>query len=127
MRAVGVREFGGADALEVVDVPEPHAGPGEIRIRVHAATVNPTDTGLRAGLYGSRMKSEPPHVPGMDAAGVVDEVGPNADWHVGDEVMAIVLPPSRAAVPTPTESSCRRTRWPANRATPTSPPRRPSR
>jgi NADPH2:quinone reductase len=92
MRAVGVTTFGGPEALETVEVPEPHAGPGEVRIRVAAATVNPTDTGLRAGLYGARLQSPSPHVPGMDAAGVIDEVGEGAGWAVGDEVMAIVLP-----------------------------------
>ena len=44
MRAVGVTTFGGPEALEVVELPERHAGPGEVRIRVHAAAVNPTDT-----------------------------------------------------------------------------------
>lgn len=93
MRAVGVTEFGGPEKLQVVDLPEPHAGPGEVRIRVHAATVNPTDTGLRAGLYGERIGDRPPpYVPGMDAAGVISEVGNGVEWSVGDEVMAIVLP-----------------------------------
>ncbi|MDF1903241.1 NADP-dependent oxidoreductase, partial [Mycolicibacterium smegmatis] len=43
MKAVGVYEFGGPDALEVIDLPEPQAGPGEVRIRVYAAAVSPTD------------------------------------------------------------------------------------
>lgn len=80
----------------MVELPDPQPGPGEVRIRVHAATVNPTDTGLRAGWYGARVKSSPPHVPGMDAAGVIDAVGDpvgdRAAWEEGDEVMAIVLP-----------------------------------
>lgn len=93
MRAVGVTEFGGPDALQVLDLPEPHAGHGEVRIRVHAATVNPTDTGLRSGGYGQRPGDhDPPYIPGMDAAGVIDEVGEGCSWQVGDEVMAIVLP-----------------------------------
>jgi NADPH2:quinone reductase len=92
MRAVGVTTFGGPEALELVELPEPHPGPGEVRIRVAAATVNPTDTGLRAGVYGPRLQSPSPHVPGMDAAGVIDEVGAGTAWVVGDEVMAIVLP-----------------------------------
>jgi NADPH2:quinone reductase len=92
MRAVGVTTFGGPEVLELVELPEPHPGPGEVRIRVAAATVNPTDTGLRSGVYGSRLQSPSPHVPGMDAAGVIDEVGADTDWVVGDEVMAIVLP-----------------------------------
>ncbi|MDF1903595.1 NADP-dependent oxidoreductase, partial [Mycolicibacterium smegmatis] len=43
VKAVGVYEFGGPDALEVIDLPEPQAGPGEVRIRVYAAAVSPTD------------------------------------------------------------------------------------
>ena len=42
MRGVGVIEFGGPEALQVVELPEVHAGPGQVRLRVHAATVNPT-------------------------------------------------------------------------------------
>ena len=91
MKAIGVVAFGGPEALQVVDLPEPHPGKGEVRIRVRAAAVNPTDTGLRAGLYGPVLQSTAPHVPGMDAAGVIDEVGEEVDWAIGDEVMAIVL------------------------------------
>jgi len=93
VRAVGVLEFGGPDALRVLDLPEPHAGPGEVRIRVHAAAVNPTDTGLRSGAYGRRPGDhDPPYVPGMDVAGIVDEVGEGSPWRAGDEVIAVVLP-----------------------------------
>jgi NADPH2:quinone reductase len=96
MRAAGVTEFGGPEALHLMDVPEVHAGPGEVRIAVRAAAVNPTDTYARNGTYASRpgAPSEMPWIPGMDVAGVVDEVGPDTDGRlsVGDEVMAIVLP-----------------------------------
>jgi NADPH2:quinone reductase len=92
MKAVAVVTFGGPEALEMVEVPEPHPGPGEVRIRVAAAAVNPTDTGLRAGFYGSRLQSPSPHVPGMDAAGLIDEVGEGVAWTLGAQVMAIVLP-----------------------------------
>ena len=95
MRAVGLIAFGGPEVLHVVDLPEVHAGPGKIRLRVHAATVNPTDTNLRNGSYAERMKDvPPPHIPGMDAAGVVDEIGPDTatDLHLGDAVMAMVIP-----------------------------------
>ena len=50
MRAVGVTEFGGPEKLHIVELPDPVTGPGQVRIRVHAAVVNPTDTGLRAGV-----------------------------------------------------------------------------
>ena len=70
MRAIGVTEFGGPENLQVLDLPEPHAGPGEVRIRVHAATVNPTDSGLRSGRYAARHADQPgPFIPGADAAG----------------------------------------------------------
>lgn len=95
MRGVGVVEFGGPEALQVVDLPEVHAGPGELRIRVHAATVNPTDTYVRNGDRAEALRKDPPpYIPGMDAAGVVDEVGADAstDLAVGDAVMAMVIP-----------------------------------
>ena len=77
MRGVGVMEFGGPEALEVVELPEAHAGPGEVRLRVHAATVNPTDTFVRGGARADALRASgpPPYIPGMDAAGVVDEIG----------------------------------------------------
>jgi NADPH:quinone reductase-like Zn-dependent oxidoreductase len=95
MRAVGVTEFGGPEALHLVDVPEEHAGPGQVRLRVTAAAVNPTDTHLVLGDYAGRDPvKQPPWVPGMDAAGVVDEIGDGADTDlaVGDRAMAVVVP-----------------------------------
>ena len=95
MHVIGVDEFGGPEALKVFTVPEPHAGSGQVRIRVHAATVNPTDTFTRNGARAEVLKEfSPPYVPGMDAAGVIDEVGAGADTDlkVGEAVMAIVIP-----------------------------------
>ncbi|PZE62702.1 NADP-dependent oxidoreductase [Curtobacterium sp. MCBD17_021] len=92
MKVVGVETFGGPRALAVHEVPEVHAGAGSVRIAVRAFAVNPTDTGVRAGERDS-SKATAPYVPGMDAAGVIDEVGPDVEgWSVGDEVMAIALP-----------------------------------
>lgn len=117
---MGVTEFGGPEALHLVELPEPHAGAGEVRIRVHAAAVNPTDTGLRAGSSAARLGDRsPPYVPGMDAAGVVDEVGAGSRLHPGDRVMAIAVPtgphggayadqlvvPDASAVPMPAGAS----------------------
>src|ERR1700761_2835869 len=95
MRAVGITEWGGPAALRVVDLPSPEAGPGEVRIRVHAAAVNPTDTLLRDGSRAEMLRDvPPPHVPGMDAAGVVAQIGSGVQTglQVGDPVMAVVLP-----------------------------------
>lgn len=94
MRAVGVLEFGGPEALVVVEVPERHAGPGEVRIRVAAAAVNPTDTIHRCGRRADMLSVDPPpYVPGMDVAGVIDEIGEGVTrFSIGDEVMGIVIP-----------------------------------
>jgi NADPH:quinone reductase len=95
IRAVGVNVFGGPEVLEVVELPERHAGAGEVRIRVHAAAVNPTDTYTRNGARAELLAPDPPpYVPGMDAAGVLDEIGAGVDTDLaaGDRVMAIVVP-----------------------------------
>lgn len=78
-----------------MELPDPEAGPGELGIRVHAAAVNPTDTGLRSGGRAALLKDiPPPYVPGMDAAGILDQIGAgvSTDLQVGDHVMAIVVP-----------------------------------
>ena len=95
MRAVTFSRFGGPEVLEVSELPEPLPGPGEVRIRVAAATVNPTDIGFRAGRQATAVREMgvlPPYIPGMELAGVVDAVGKGTDWHPGDRVMAIVNP-----------------------------------
>src|ERR1700704_589102 len=93
MRAVGLTRYGGPEVLGVYDVLDPTPGVGQVRVRVHAATVNPTDTGMRegaqAGLIGDRP---PPWVPGMELAGVIDAVGPGTDWSVGAPVFGITSP-----------------------------------
>ena len=114
MRVVGVNEYGGPEELRVFDVPEPHAGPGQVRIRVAAATVNPTDTYTRNGSRAEMLRQYPlPHVPGMDAAGTVDEIGEGTvtTYGIGDAVMAIVLPGPHGAyseyIVVPAESAVR--------------------
>lgn len=92
MKAIGLTEFGGPEVLRVLDLPVPQAGPGEIRIRVHAATVNPVDTLVRRGI-AFISDAEPPYVPGMDAAGVIEQIGEGTDTDltVGDHVMAVAV------------------------------------
>jgi NADPH:quinone reductase len=92
MRAVGVTEFGGPEALNEVDVDEPHAGPEEVRIAVRAASVVPADGLFRNGALAARLTTPPPWIPGTEIAGVVDEAADGAPWKVGDEVVAIVVP-----------------------------------
>jgi NADPH:quinone reductase-like Zn-dependent oxidoreductase len=95
MRAAGVLEFGGPEALQLVDVPAEPLGTGQVRVRVTAATVNPTDTFARNGSYAARDEVKQfPYVPGMDVAGVLAEVGEGVqlDIEVGEHVMGIVVP-----------------------------------
>ena len=97
MRAVTFSRLGGPEVLEVSQLPEPQPGPGELRIRVAAATVNPTDISFRSGRQLSvaqlaEMGVQPPYIPGMELAGVVDAVGEGTSWRAGDRVMAIVNP-----------------------------------
>ena len=73
MQAILAREFGGPEVLKLEDVPDPAAGAGQVRVRIHAAGVNPYDTYMRTGSYP--IKPDLPYTPGADAAGVIDQVG----------------------------------------------------
>ena len=95
MKAVGFKNFGDPEVLEVMDIPEVSAGEGEIRIRNYASAVNPTDIVSRSGLIKQFIKDFTlPCVPGMDVAGIVDEIGPGVETgiKVGDKVIAMVMP-----------------------------------
>ncbi|MFD6160528.1 NADP-dependent oxidoreductase [Nocardia sp. NPDC060256] len=87
MKRVSFAEFGGPDVLRLEDAEEPHAGPGQVRIAVRAAGVNPVDWRVREG---QKLQAHPLELPagvGIDAAGVVDEVGAGVDGiAVGDNV-----------------------------------------
>lgn len=83
MKAAYFNRFGGPDVLEVVDLPDPHPGPGQVRIAVRAAGVNASDWKKRSGLMGGEL----PQTLGYEAAGVVDELGEGVvDAAVGDRV-----------------------------------------
>ena len=93
--ASGESGYGGPEALKIFELPDRHAGPGEVRLAVHAAAVSPTDTSTRIGARHEQLNAyDPPYVAGMDAAGVIDEIGPDTitELQVGDEVMGIVVP-----------------------------------
>ena len=94
MQAIGFYEFGGPDVLRVINIPEEHAGLGQVRIRNYAATVNPTDLLARNGSRSEQMSLDPPpYVPGMEVSGIVDEVGQGVGTgiKVGDSVLGIVV------------------------------------
>jgi len=94
MRAVTISEFGGPEVLTVAELPVPAPGEGEVRVRVAAATVNPTDLGMRSGNSAAALEAfAKPYVPGMELAGTVDALGPGVTrFAVGDRVLGIVVP-----------------------------------
>ncbi len=86
MRAVCFKQFGGPEVLEIVELPDPHAGSGQVRIAVRAAGVNPSDWKKRKGL----MDEDLPQTMGYEASGVVDELGEGVvDAAVGDRVFGM--------------------------------------
>ena len=96
MRAVVYSQYGEPEVLGVGEVGEPHAGPGQVRIAVRAASVNPIDWKQVGGLMARGEAPPGPTVPGYDAAGVVDEVGEGVTGvQVGDAVFG--LGPATAA------------------------------
>ncbi len=87
MKKVSFAEFGGPEVLRLVDGEEPHAGPGQVRIAVRAAGVNPVDWRTREGQFQKVRPIELPAGVGQDASGVVDEVGVSVEGvEVGDRV-----------------------------------------
>jgi NADPH:quinone reductase-like Zn-dependent oxidoreductase len=87
MRAVVLTGTGGPEVLQVQELPDPVAGPGQIRIAVKAAGINFADTMARVGLYPDAPKT--PCVLGYEVAGEVESLGDGVtDWKVGDRVMA---------------------------------------
>ncbi|MEW9529929.1 NADP-dependent oxidoreductase [Microbispora sp. NPDC049125] len=91
MLAVLFDQFGPPQVLTVGTAPEPHPGPRQVRIAVRTAAVSPVDLGLREGLSPASKALALPHVPGVDAAGVIDEIGAEVTGYaVGDEVFGAV-------------------------------------
>ena len=76
MKAAVAEEFGGIDRVVVRDVPKPAPGPGEVLVRVRAASMNPLDCKLREGKFRLVFRVRPPFVLGFDVAGEVEGVGP---------------------------------------------------
>jgi NADPH:quinone reductase-like Zn-dependent oxidoreductase len=88
MKAVRFSEYGGADVLNVVEVPTPDPGPGQVLVQVKAAGINPGEAKIRAGMLQSRWPATFPSGEGSDLAGVVAALGPGETaFAVGDEVI----------------------------------------
>ena len=87
-KVVVATQYGGPDVLALVEVPTPEPGPGEVRIAMRGAGVNPFDLKLYSGMFGTDPSALPIRL-GFEGAGVIDAVGADVDgFVVGDEVMA---------------------------------------
>ena len=90
MRAVRFDDYGGPEVLQVVDVPTPEPGAGEVVVRVVAAGVNPGEVGIRSGAMKDAYPTQFPEGQGSDLAGVVSAVGDGVDdVAVGDAVVGL--------------------------------------
>src|SRR6202795_2827898 len=90
MKGAYMQKFGGPEVLQYGDLPDPVAGPGEVVVDVHAATVNAADWKFRGGEYGRHSNVKFPQIPGRDFSGVVSAVGDGADLKVGDAVFGVL-------------------------------------
>ena len=89
MKAVRVHSYGGPEVLRFEDAPRPAPGPGEVLIKVYAASVNPIDWKVRAGYLKNVIPLPLPFIPGWDVSGVVEAVGTGVTkFKKGDEVYA---------------------------------------
>jgi len=94
MRAMAIREFGGRDKLERMDLPVPEVAEGDVLVRVKAAGVNPVDWKIREGRLKDLFPHRFPLIPGWDAAGIVERIGPGVTrFRVGDEIFAYCRKP----------------------------------
>lgn len=91
MKAIQVTQFGGPEVLKMVDIERPEPGPGQVRIKVAATSVNFADIMARQGRYHNA--GNPPFIPGLDVTGTIDAIGPNTEgWQPGQRVIA--FPPN---------------------------------
>ena len=91
---MAIEEFGGPEKLKLMDLPEPHAGPGEVVVRAVAAGVNPVDWKIREGWLRGSFPHEFPVVPGWEVAGTIEEIGDGVSrFRKGERVFAYARKP----------------------------------
>ncbi|QXE38432.1 NADP-dependent oxidoreductase [Streptomyces sp. GMY02] len=91
MRAMVYRRYGGPEALEPGELPEPKTHVDSVLVRVRAAALNPADLAIQAGALDSAVETYFPVIPGWDIAGVVERAGPGApEFAPGDEVIGYI-------------------------------------
>ncbi|RKG98209.1 NADP-dependent oxidoreductase [Corallococcus carmarthensis] len=105
MKAVVLKGYGDVDVLAVQEMPEPKVGPGEVKVRVTAASINPVDWKIRRGDMKGRMDLKFPTILGRDVSGEVVEVGTGVEaFEPGDRVMGLVNAGYAQTVVAPTEA-----------------------
>jgi NADPH:quinone reductase-like Zn-dependent oxidoreductase len=91
MKAVRYHEYGGSDVLRYEEAPRPVPGPQQVVVKVAASAFNPVDAGIRGGYLAEVYRVSFPHIPGVDVAGTIAEVGEEVqDWTIGDAVVAFL-------------------------------------
>lgn len=109
MKAIVIDRYGAADVLEAREVERPAPTGAQVLLRVHAASVNPVDWKIRNGLLRPAYPTRFPHILGNDAAGVVEELGPQASrWKRGDAVYCAVTGGAYAEFLVVDEAQCAR-------------------
>jgi len=91
MKAVRYDRYGSSDVLRYEEAARPVAGPGQVLVKVAATSFNPVDAGIRGGYLSDVYEISFPHIPGVDVAGTVAELGAGVQgWTVGDAVVAFL-------------------------------------
>ena len=91
MKAALYRRYGDADVLEYADIARPVPGAGEVLVKVAGTSFNPVDSGIRGGYLTEAFPIDFPHVPGIDVAGTVAEIGDAVtEWKAGDAVIGLL-------------------------------------
>ena len=91
MKAAVIHSFGSADVIHIEDIATPSPEPGEVLVRVHAASVNPVDYKTRAGHYPPIKEAQLPITLGRDVAGSVERCGtPAGKFAPGEAVYALL-------------------------------------
>lgn len=87
MKAIVIREFGGADVLKLEEVSQPTPSKNQVLVKLRSAGINPVDTYIRSGNYA--QKPNLPYTPGKDGAGIVETIGENVtNFKPGDQVFS---------------------------------------
>lgn len=93
MKAVVVTDYGPPETYTLGELPTPEPGPGQLQVRIAAASINPGDVAVPSGAYRAVAPLTFPHVPGNDFAGTVTAVGAGVtSYRVGDEIFGLALP-----------------------------------